>query len=1083
MTQTSDKLGAIPLSSDILVKANLGLWAFELDEGKPPRMYVNTTMLGLIGLTEQKPPEETYHAWYDNIDNASYDLVTEAVNKMVAGEHAEVQYPWHHPNGSTFIVRCGGVRNFAYTQGIRIEGVHQNVTEVLHYRSAELQRVTDKLKQTQAFTNFFVDSFVSAYYIGLTDLSCTIYHRTAELDKNYPVLDNYLASVTDYINKDVHADDRKRMLEAVSPDYIRARLAKEPSFSVTMRDISGSVEKIYRFQAIRGADADHAAIGFTDITHEAEEEAQARKVELLAGQSKDIINSMAKEFRSLYRVSFADDTLTVLGRSAAMEKKYGRYTKYSEALRNYIETDVLENDRAMMHKETTPAVIQERLAVSDSYFVDFREYSTGIVRWHRMQVRNLPGAEDLLLGFAERDREIVTGHITKRFFDDYFAIYMVSIPRNRVKVIKGTDFFFRSESAEIYQFDEIMPPFIATVKEKDREHFRTLLSPEGVRNYFSDADRREYVYESPNVAKHAATGWTKVTYYVTERVNGEADNYVMCFSLLDSEQIKKLKLSELVATQKEQLEEQQKALEEALQLAQSANRAKTTFLNNMSHDIRTPMNAIIGYTGLAASHIDNKDQVQSYLTKIGQSSDHLLSLINDVLDMSRIESGKMNISENEENLPDIIHTLRDIVQADINAKQLEFFIDSVDVHDERIVCDKLRLNQILLNVLSNAVKYTPAGGIITFRVTEKTRAPTASGYAGFEFRIKDNGIGMDAEFLKTIYDPFTRVKSSTVSGIQGTGLGMAITKSIVDMMGGEIDIRSEPEKGTEVILNFSFKIAGGRKCPDKIPDIEGMRGLVVDDDSNTCISVSKMLRDAGMRSEWCVSGKEAVIRTTESLTMGDLFKVYIIDWLMPDMNGIETTRRIRKIVGSEAPIIILTAYDWSDIEEEAREAGVTGFVSKPLFPSDLHRVLKNCCGHVEEGAEESVSGFDFTGKKILLVEDNLMNQEIAQEILEEHGLCVATADDGTQAVEIMKAAKPGDFDLILMDIQMPLMNGYDATRAIRNLDSPAAQIPIIAMTANAFEEDKQLALEAGMNDHVPKPIDIEKLKAAMAKFL
>ena len=528
---------------------------------------------------------------------------------------------------------------------------------------------------------------------------------------------------------------------------------------------------------------------------------------------------------------------------------------------------------------------------------------------------------------------------------------------------------------------------------------------------------------------------------------------------------------------------QQKQLEEALHMAQAANRAKTAFLNNMSHDIRTPMNAIIGFSGLAASHIDNKEQVLNYLQKIGQSSDHLLSLINEVLDMSRIESGKMNLNEKPESLAEILHTLRDIIHADINAKQLDLFIDTVDVTNEKVICDKLRLNQALLNITSNAIKFTRPGGTIAIRIIQKAVLP--SGYGSYEFHIKDNGIGMSEEYVKTIFEPFTRESTSTVSGIQGTGLGMAITKNIVDMMGGKIEVLTKKNEGTEFILTLDFKLADSTSSqPRKIPQLEGLRGLVVDDDSNTCLSVSRMLRDAGMRSEWCMSGKEALLRTNEALQIGDLYQVYIIDWIMPDMNGVETTRRIRKTVGNSVPIIILSAYDWSDIEDEAREAGVSGFVSKPMFPSDLQKVLAQFYASSEQDVSDGDGKIEFAGRKVLLVEDNELNREIAQELLEENGFKVATAADGTFAVEMMKAASPGDFDLILMDVQMPVMNGYDATRAIRAMGSEyCAKIPIVAMTANAFAEDRQAALDAGMNDHIAKPIKVDVLFDTLKRIL
>ena len=533
---------------------------------------------------------------------------------------------------------------------------------------------------------------------------------------------------------------------------------------------------------------------------------------------------------------------------------------------------------------------------------------------------------------------------------------------------------------------------------------------------------------------------------------------------------------------KEQLEKQRLDLQDALAAAQHANRAKTTFLNNMSHDIRTPMNAIIGFTSLAATHIDNPEQVQAYLSKITTSSNHLLSLINDVLDMSRIESGKVKIEEKETSLPEIMHDLKTIVQADIASKQLDFYIDTADVINEHILCDKLRLNQALLNLLSNAMKFTKPGGIVSVRVLQKGGAP--EGWAFYEFQIKDTGIGMSKEFLEHVFEPFERERTSTVSGIQGTGLGMAITKNIVDMMGGQISVVSEEGKGTTFTVTLQFKICSSPVRQDVIPELKGLRALVVDDDFNTCSSVTKMLSIIGMRPDWTTSGKEAVLRVRLAEEQNDEYAAYIIDWLMPDMNGIEVVRRIRGIIGVETPIIILTAYDWSDIEEEARKAGVTAFCSKPIFLSELREILES--PFLRESTKETVQKEQaaFNGRSILLVEDNELNQEIAMEILKEAGFEVDVADDGAVAVEKMKAAKPGRYDLILMDIQMPILNGYDATRQIRGLErKEIAGIPIIAMTANAFEEDKQTALEAGMNGHIAKPIDVGMLMAALEEIL
>ena len=525
-------------------------------------------------------------------------------------------------------------------------------------------------------------------------------------------------------------------------------------------------------------------------------------------------------------------------------------------------------------------------------------------------------------------------------------------------------------------------------------------------------------------------------------------------------------------------------LQVAVEKAESANRAKSTFLSNMSHDIRTPMNAIIGFTTLALSNIDDTDRVKDYLGKTLASSNHLLSLINDVLDMSRIESGKIHLEEVEVNLSDVLHDLKTIVSGQIYAKQLELYMDVMDVTDEDVYCDKTRLNQILLNLLSNAIKFTPAGGTVSVRVRQL--AGKVHGCGQYEFRIKDNGIGMSQEFAQKIFEPFERERTSTVSRIQGTGLGMAITKNIVDMMGGTIEVQTAQGKGTEFTVCVPMRAQTEQRPVEKITELEGLKALVVDDDFNTCDSVTKMLVKVGMRAEWTLSGKEAVLRARQSIEMSDVYHAYIIDWRLPDMNGIEVTRQIRSL-HDDTPIIILTAYDWSDIEVEAKAAGVTAFCSKPMFMSDLRETLMSALGQKPADAVQRLlpeKNADFKGKHILLVEDNELNREIAQEILQEYGFLVDSAENGAVAVEKVSTAVPGSYDLVLMDVQMPIMDGYTATRKIRALDDPArAKLPILAMTANAFDEDRRNALESGMNGFLSKPIVIGDLVQELHKIL
>ena len=654
--------------------------------------------------------------------------------------------------------------------------------------------------------------------------------------------------------------------------------------------------------------------------------------------------------------------------------------------------------------------------------------------------------------------------------EEYHSVYYVDLDKNTVipyRILDSIRKTFHLEEGMEVAFDKTYITYVNhTVVEEEREEMLRIGNVDTIREILKDHQSYSRLFRIQRNGK---------IYYSQLRManlgnDGSIHYVILGFADVDRK------------TREEQ--EKKQALEDALSQAEAANKAKTVFLNNMSHDIRTPMNAIIGFASLAVTHLENTRVVKDYLSKILTSSNHLLSLINDVLDMSRIESGKVRIEESECYLPDIVHDIRNIIQADIHSKQLVLLIDTVDVVDEHIVCDKLRLNQVLLNCVSNAMKFTKSGGTVSIQIIQK--GDSSDGFADYDFRIRDTGIGMSKEFMEHLFEPFERERSSTVSGIPGTGLGMAITKNIVDMMNGSISVTSEVGKGTEFVISLRFAVRSEKGKDADIPELKGLHALVADDDFNTCASVSKMLTGIGLRAEWTTSGSEAVLRTKFAKENKDDFHVYIIDWLMPDMNGIEVVRRIRREIGDLAPIIILTAYDWADIEEEAREAGVTGFCEKPIFLSELRNILLTSAGYLPEGKKDlrKEEKFSFEGKHVLLVEDVELNREIAETILEEHGFSVDCAENGAKAVEMVRNSLNNRYDLVLMDIQMPVMDGYEATRRIRSLEDPSlANIVILSVTANAFEEDRRKALEAGMNGHITKPIQISVLMETIKNLL
>lgn len=527
-------------------------------------------------------------------------------------------------------------------------------------------------------------------------------------------------------------------------------------------------------------------------------------------------------------------------------------------------------------------------------------------------------------------------------------------------------------------------------------------------------------------------------------------------------------------------QKQMQELEEAEHEAVKANKAKSEFLSSMSHDIRTPMNGIVGMTSIAMANIDDMQKVKECLGKITLSSRHLLGLINDVLDMSKIESGKLSLNINQISLRETMESIVNIIQPQIKERKQHFDIYIQKIQTENVCCDNIRLNQVLINLLSNAIKFTPEGGRISVFLHQED-SPLGDRYVRCHFRVKDNGIGMTKEFQERIFDTFTREKKSQVDRAEGSGLGMAITKAIVDTMKGTIELNSEPDKGSEFHIVLDMEKALTKEEDMMLPP---WKMLVVDNNEELCLSAVSSLKEIGVQAEFSTNGRKAVEMVRERHEQGEDYEVVLLDWKMPDMDGLQTAKEIRKQIKKDIPILIISAYDWSDIESEAKAAGIHGFISKPLFKTNLYlglsRYMLNMDGEESKSEEEL---HDFTGMRILLSEDNDLNWEIAESILSEIGFELERAENGQICVDKFTQSEAGYYDLILMDIRMPVMNGYEAAKAIRALERPDAGLPIIAMTADAFSDDIQHCLECGMNEHVAKPIDVNRLIQILEKYL
>ena len=801
-----------------------------------------------------------------------------------------------------------------------------------------------------------------------------------------------------------------------------------------------------------------------------------------------IADALSREYSSLFKIDAKTRKMSLYRTDGkafdpGILQKLLVLEDYELILSKYIDVFVAPDDRERLRESIGLSVLLEKVPEVGLYKLGFKRIKDGVSSYFEMNTVKTADAEGnvtFILGLRDVDEESrrqlkqtremeVQREIIEGLSSEYYSVLIVNPRMDSVYVYRAEGEDGRAIGSYVELQDNCWSRVIRGYSEE----------------LVSDASRKEFVEklslkEIPRGRREYSCTYEKLTkegiIYLQARVAfvHEKDGGIVAV-------VGTRNVDDLIKKERQQ----EIALKAAFDAAEAANRAKTDFLSNMSHDIRTPMNGIIGMTAIAASHIDDKERVQDCLKKITQASKHLLSLINEVLDMSKIESGKVDLVEEEFNLSDLIDNLLNMTASQVKDHGHELSVNISGVVHEEVLGDSMRIQKVFTNLMSNAVKYTPDGGKIKLSIREMPSNQARIGC--YEVVFEDNGIGMSEEFQARIFEPFTRAGDDEyVNKTQGTGLGMTISRNIVRMMGGDIKVESKLGTGSRFTVTMYLKLQDGAEIHyDRFADLDV---LVADDDELSLSSCCGMLSDLGMRVEGVPSGREALARVNQNhLNKRDYFAC-IIDWKMPDMDGIETTRAIRKAVGRDVPIIIISAYDWSDIEQEARSAGADAFISKPLFRSRLVKTFSSLVSNDEMECSAlpfvAIESLDLKGKRALLAEDNELNCEIAREILEMTGLKVECVSDGEKAALKLAGCEDGYYDIVFMDIQMPVMNGYDSARAIRAMDrSYCRKVPIVAMTANAFAEDVHAAKEAGMNDHIPKPLDMNVLSRILKRWV
>ena len=997
-----------------------------------------------------------------------------------------------------FVSRSGGWTQCSFIPVERGNGGNRTVVCTLRDVTAE-KEVEIQGNLIQALTI----PYANVYAVNSDTHEAVCYRMGQAINERYGrrfAAGNYEDNIRMYILGDVLEEDRSLFDRICTVEGVDALLSDQSTYAFNYRVFRDGGTQYFQCQLVKPSrERREFVIGFKNIDEvkRLELAAQRRVEEALAAleqvnarlrEESMVSTALSEEYSSLFKIDAATRQMTLyrtdgLAFDPVKLKGLLALGDYEAILSRYIDVYVMPEDRDRLREAVRPSVLEERVPQVGLYKLGFRRIMDGVISYFEMNLAKTvdsDGRVTFILGLRDVDaearrqlkqtREMEMQHeIIEGLGSEYFSVLLVNPETDAVTFYRTSSNYTAETHALLsrhqHSWSRVMQSYAAEqVSEASRAEYLEKMSLEHIRAMDHDYSVNTEVLIGGEL------------HYVQLRVAYVHETDGSRMAVIGTRDV-----DDLIRKERQQ----ETAMKAAFDAAEAANRAKSEFLSHMSHDIRTPMNGIIGMTAIAAAHIDDKERVQDCLKKTTQASKHLLSLINEVLDMSKIESGKVDLVEEEFNLSDLIDNLLSMTNSEIEARHHQLSVNIADMAHEAVVGDSLRIQKVFTNLMSNAVKYTPDGGHICLTISEKPSPHPRVGC--FEIVFEDDGIGMSEEFQQHIFEPFTRSEDDDrVNKTQGTGLGMAISRNIVRMMGGDIKVESTLGKGSRFTVTMYLKLQDAQDvCYDRFAELDV---LVTDDDETSLESCCVMLGDLGMKVEGVTSGSETVERVVARHRAGRDYSACIIDWRMPGMDGIATTRAIRKAVGRDVPIIIISAYDWSDIEQEARSAGANAFISKPLFRSRLIKTFSSLVESDEPDDQETPLGamksLELTGGRVLLVEDNDLNAEIAVEILTLTGLTVERVADGIEAVDQLAACGDGYYDMIFMDIQMPRMNGYDAARAIRAMNRDyCRQVPIIAMTANAFAEDVHAAKSAGMNEHIAKPLDLPTLSRIIRKWM